>query len=88
MKAPASVQQLTVVGAVTLVHAAGLWALLDHALQPAASASAPQVAMVSLLSDPAAVAKPLTLQPPPTQPKLPRAAPSAAPKRQASRPCP
>jgi len=85
-QAPASLQQLTVVGAVALVHAAGLWALLDHALQPAASAPAPQVAMVRLLSDSAAVATPPAAQPPPQAQPMPRAAPPAAPKRQPSPP--
>ena len=86
-KAPASLRQLTAVGAVTLVHAAGLWALLDHALQPVALAPAPQVAMVMLLNEPAAAATPPVMQPPPpAQPKPPRAGPPAAPKRQPSSP--
>lgn len=90
MKAPAGLHQLTVVGAVALVHAAGLWALLGHALNPAASAPAPQVAMVMLINDqPAAITAPPAVQPPPqAQPKPPRPAPPAPPKRQTSLPPP
>jgi protein TonB len=80
-KAPASLQQFTVVGAVALAHAAGLWALLDHALQPAASAPAPLVAMLMLLNEAAAVATPPALQPPPQAQPTPRAAPTAAARR-------
>jgi len=90
MKTPASLQQLTVVGAVALVHAAGLWALLGHALQPATAARAPQVAMVMLINEQAAAtAAPTAVQPPPqAQPRPPRPAPPAPPKRQASPPPP
>ena len=90
MKAPAGLHQLTVVGAVALVHAAGLWALLGHALNPAASAPAPQVAMVMLINEqPAAMAAPPAVQPPPrAQPKPPRPAPPDPPKRQARPPPP
>ena len=90
-KAPASLQQLAVVGAVALAHAAGLWALLGHALQPAVSAPAPQVAMVMLLSEPAAVAPPpaVQLKPPPTaQPTPPLVAPPDVPKQPPSPPPP
>ena len=88
-KAPAGLQQLTVVGAVALVHAAGLWALLDHALQPAASATSAPVTMVMLLNEPAAVAAPPAAPPPPPQAQpTPRAAPPAAPKRQPKAPPP
>ena len=87
-KAPACLQQFTVVGVVALAHAAGLWALLDHALQPAASAPAPQVAMVMLLNEAPAVAAPPALQPPPQAQPTPRAAPPAAPRRQPSPPPP
>lgn len=90
-KAPASLQQLTVVGAVALVHAVGLWALLDHTLQPAASAPSPQVAMVRLLSEPAAAATPpaVLLPPPPqVQPTPPRVAPPDVPKQQPTPPPP
>ena len=82
-KAPAGLQQMAVVGAVALVHAAGLWALLDHALPPAASAATAPVTMVMLLDEPAAVPAPPAAPPPPppqAQPR-PRAAPAAAPKR-------
>lgn len=87
-KAPAGLQQLTVVGAVALVHAAGLWALLDHALQPAASATSAPVTMVMLLNEPAAVAAPPAAPPPPQAQPTPRAAPPAAPKRQPKAPPP
>lgn len=90
-KAPASIQQLTVVGAVALAHAAGLWALLGHALQPAASAPAPQVAMVMLLNEPAAVAPPpaVLLKLPPQAPPPPRpVAPPDVPKQPPSPPPP
>jgi protein TonB len=78
MKAPAGLQQLTVVGAVALVHVAGLWALLGQTLQPATAALAPQVATVMLLNEPAAAATPPIVQlPPPPQvlPTSPRVAP-------------
>lgn len=90
MKAPAGLQQLTVVGAVALVHAAGLWALLGHTLQPAASAPALQVAMVMLINEaPAVMAAPPAVQPPPqVRPKPPQPAPPTPPKRQASPPLP
>ena len=90
-KAPASVQQLTVVGAVALAHAAGLWALLGHALQPAASAPAPQVAMVMLLNEPAAAAPPpaVLLKLPPQALPTPRpVAPPDVPKQPPSPPPP
>ena len=87
-KAPASLQQLTVVSAVALVHAAGLWALLDPTLQPAASAPAPQVAMVTLLSEAAAVSAPPAVQQPLQARAAPRAATPAPPKRQPRPPLP
>jgi protein TonB len=83
MKAPASLQQLTVVGAVALVHVAGLWALLGHTLELAESVPASQVAMVMLLNEPAAAATPPTVQlppPPQAQPTPPRVAPLEVPK--------
>ena len=81
-RAPASLQQITVVSAVALAHAAGLWALLGHALQPAAPA--PQVAMVMLLNEPAAAATPSAVAlklPAQAQPAPPRVAPPEVPKQ-------
>ena len=76
---PAGALQATVVTTVALVHAAGLWALLGHTLQPQAAVSTapPQVAMVMLLNEPAAPvpARPLQAQPaaaPEPPPALPR----------------
>jgi protein TonB len=80
--APASVPQLTAVGAVVLAHAAGLWALLDPTLRSAAPAAQPQVTMVRLLGEPAAAAAPppLLLSPPPALPPPPRVAPPDVPR--------
>ena len=88
-KAPAGLQQITVVGAVALAHAAGLWALLGHALEPAASATAPQVALVMLLNEPAAKPPSVPLKlPAQAQPTPPRVAPPEVPKQAPSRPPP
>lgn len=79
-KVPAGLQHLSVVGAVALAHAAGLWALLDHAWQPAAQAAAAPVTLVSLLSEPAAARPPTLLRaPPPVLPEPPRVAPPPLP---------
>ncbi|HMN74947.1 MAG TPA: energy transducer TonB [Burkholderiaceae bacterium] len=87
-KAPASLQQLTVVGAVALAHAAGLWALLDRAQRPADAAPAQQTVMVMLLGEPpAALAAPRAEPPQPPQPR-PRAAPPVPPERKRSPPPP
>lgn len=90
-KAPAGLQQFTVVGAVALAHVAGLWALLGHALQPAASVPAPQVAMVMLFNEPVAMAPLPALQlklPPQAQPRPPLIAPPDVQKQPPSLPPP
>jgi protein TonB len=76
-KAPASLPQLTVVGAVVLAHAAGLWALLEPTLRYTTTVPLQQVTTVMLLSAPAAAAvPPLRLSPPPPAlPPAPRVAP-------------
>jgi periplasmic protein TonB len=89
-KAPASLQQLTVVGAVALAHAAGLWALLDPTLRSAAAAPLQQVTTVMLLTEPATATAPppLLLSPPPAPPPPPRVAPPEVPRQLHSPPPP
>lgn len=75
VKGLAGTHHITVVAAIVLAHAAGLWALFGHALRPAASAPArPVVTVMVLGAAPAAVAAPQ-----PAQPK-PRVTPPAPPK--------
>jgi len=78
-KGLAGTHHITVVTAIVLAHAAGLWALFGHALRPAVSAPArPVVTVMVLAAAPAAVAAPQPA-PPPAQPK-PRVTPPAPPK--------
>lgn len=79
MKAQSALRQLSMLGAIALAHAAGLWALFGQALQSATPGAAQRVITVSLLSEPAAAFVPAALPPPPVRPELPAPPPVPPP---------